>query len=1342
MSDKNKETDLLRSVLPVGPARGLYGLLTDRQKQDIKRAGLGITSQIVREGIELSRMITDPSQEETESTEQFLENLYTNVIGAENVERVQRGDRNVVEIKEPESGALQLTRDIGSFAASMAGIGKLTKPLAALKPVEKVTKTIPKTSKTLGFVAKGEAAAQLSINPYQENFANILGDMIEDSNEGVLGDIERYIFEPIKSSQEKTELENRLGLLAEGLILTGATGAAITGVTRAPQIKQKFIDVLSDIRDSGDEVKTAFFNVVKRTKRQDRYAYDASLRARQDAIVEAQRSLFPDRNYSLGDIEALKEGASFKFSTVPLVRQLSNFLAKTFTTRGGRSKLLHENYLRSQNINEKWEMTIDHVGRNLDAAIDDIVRVTKKDKNLVLKDIDKVLFSDFRVPTVITSKKTALGRSQDKGFKDALQKFPEESHKAIIKARNLQDTLSRLLLQSESVAKADKEIIKDQLGFYVRRSFQKFEDPTYKPSIKAAQDARRFIKRDIESKNPSITKAELQLQIQAQMELLAKGKSEYNNFASGYESFRRVQDKILQSKVDIPEPIEKYLGEVTDPVQKLAISMNKISKFVTDLNFHNQAYRDGKDIYFFDSKTARPGFSEVIPKVEGAKIQPYGDLSGKYTSPELKYYYTSKYQQGLIADGDGRLDEIYRALIFLKSQSQKSKTVRRVGTHIKNVFGGIQISGANGLRVFGKEGLSKSAKAIWSQLSRTTDRQKQIYTEELARYGLLNKGPVGRELQLLLKEGTNVKRPLLSRLSNLVKATKENQPVKGLLRGDEILQETYIAEDDFFKINMYEYEKKHLKKFNAALPKDDKFNYVRFNSQTAINTEASNLTRNALPNYDLVPDNIKLLRGVPFFGRFFSFLTESLRLAMTIPTQAAKEITLGNKLINDGAEKAGKILRNRGLDRAAGYSVFGLGGTYAAANLANYLTGVSQEFLEDLKTFQADYAKNDTLAVSVNEDGNPIVYNFSPWDAFDFPRKPFQTLIHSIANKDNISEEEQRSYMLDLFSETLTPFFGESITQEALSNYFLRNGKDVQGRLISNPYDKTQKYEQGDNLIANYFNPNNLLILGTNLVEALEPGTLTDARKYADVFGKEQTELDQTIYPRQRLIKALTGFGGNVMNKEHLEKLYGFKISEFKSQKGKRSNSIYNAIKDDSSKEKFIENFLDQNQKYYKDYAKFHRITQSAENLKLPTLTLLDDGGVSEADQTSFLSDTRYFNPLHLTERMQLEMLNTTGELKNNYYNIMLETDEISKILRQLPVLIGDEAKDEDVKKEEKPIAEKIFDDIREGLAVGGIVEGPEVPFTKEDPADRVNPYTGEPYQEQMTRLGLGEQDV
>jgi len=43
----------------------------------------------------------------------------------------------------------------------------------------------------------------------------------------------------------------------------------------------------------------------------------------------------------------------------------------------------------------------------------------------------------------------------------------------------------------------------------------------------------------------------------------------------------------------------------------------------------------------------------------------------------------------------------------------------------------------------------------------------------------------------------------------------------------------------------------------------------------------------------------------------------------------------------------------------------------------------------------------------------------------------------------------------------------------------------------------------------------------------------------------------------------------------------------------------------------------------------------------------------------------------------------------------------------------------------------------RPNFATGGIVTGPEVPFTKEDPANRVDPFTGEPYQEQMDRLGF-----
>ena len=39
--------------------------------------------------------------------------------------------------------------------------------------------------------------------------------------------------------------------------------------------------------------------------------------------------------------------------------------------------------------------------------------------------------------------------------------------------------------------------------------------------------------------------------------------------------------------------------------------------------------------------------------------------------------------------------------------------------------------------------------------------------------------------------------------------------------------------------------------------------------------------------------------------------------------------------------------------------------------------------------------------------------------------------------------------------------------------------------------------------------------------------------------------------------------------------------------------------------------------------------------------------------------------------------------------------------------------------------------------ATGGLIKGEDVPFTKENPADRVDPFTGQPYSAQMEELGL-----
>ncbi len=74
----------------------------------------------------------------------------------------------------------------------------------------------------------------------------------------------------------------------------------------------------------------------------------------------------------------------------------------------------------------------------------------------------------------------------------------------------------------------------------------------------------------------------------------------------------------------------------------------------------------------------------------------------------------------------------------------------------------------------------------------------------------------------------------------------------------------------------------------------------------------------------------------------------------------------------------------------------------------------------------------------------------------------------------------------------------------------------------------------------------------------------------------------------------------------------------------------------------------------------------------------------------------------------------------------LLETADVLPIAREGAALYRASAEDEE-------------ENFLPKYSKGGLVSGPKVPFTQEDPADRINPMTGEPYQEQMSRLGFAE---
>ena len=189
---------------PIIPAS--FWLSKKLQTDEGKRVTAGIADSLIREPIEMVRMMRDshylgrlePTRAAKEAeTEEWLERLYTSAVGEQNVAQTQRGyyetgePKMVTTIKRPETLVGGIARDVGAFGASFVGLGKVTKPLKAAKAYQKAKAAAPKTTAIASAVARGEAAVQLTIDPYRANLANLIGDFIADDNDGYLGDIEK-----------------------------------------------------------------------------------------------------------------------------------------------------------------------------------------------------------------------------------------------------------------------------------------------------------------------------------------------------------------------------------------------------------------------------------------------------------------------------------------------------------------------------------------------------------------------------------------------------------------------------------------------------------------------------------------------------------------------------------------------------------------------------------------------------------------------------------------------------------------------------------------------------------------------------------------------------------------------------------------------------------------------------------------------------------------------------------------------------------------------------------------------------------------------------------------------
>ena len=1333
---------------PIIPAS--FWLSKKLQTDEGKRVTAGIADSLIREPIEMVRMMRDshylgrlePTRAAKEAeTEEWLERLYTSAVGEQNVAQTQRGyyetgePKMVTTIKRPETLVGGIARDVGAFGASFVGLGKVTKPLKAAKAYQKAKAAAPKTTAIASAVARGEAAVQLTIDPYRANLANLIGDFIADDNDGYLGDIEKYLLDPIKSSQEKTQLENRIGLLAEGLVITSGVYALIKGVPPVAKSvtsavrnnKESFVNSIKDLRTKGIETKQEFLNIIRnRTKEPE------------PITLAKEEGVSPKALRSQGKISALVSKTNLQFSTSPLVRSFESWRLRTFTARGNMTREMHERFLKSENTKQQWDTKIDFIGKELDDTLHTTIKQIKKskgNKEALLAQVNRVLFTDFRVPTIQTvsktgkGKQTTLGRAQAPTFEKELLKLPKSLHEPIKRARVLQDDISKLWLESSHLSPKAKKAWERELGVYFKKAYRLFDDPTYKPFI-WSKTARNLIEHEtIEFKRLDPTLSEVKARQQAigkVNQIIASGKSG-KTFEQSIAELEKLNPKdFMERSLIIPE-LKELLAPFDDAVSIVINSTKKASDHLQNLKFYDREWAMGENIYFFKKPTGI--FTEQMP-------QGFGKLSGKAGNPLANTkegrdgykVYTTKQMRDYLTQSDVLIKDnifnnvVMRPLLSIKYLAQKNATIYSILTNAKNFLGMNQFSLLSGVNPYNPRRIRQVHNMLRTQFRKST-KEQQAWYEKVSGYGLVGKNTVLGDLKGLADDLGKVS-GIAGKLAQKIGTRKYN-----LKSFDSAATKFYTSVDDYGKLNMWYAEIENMTKVRNALPKGAKYDKYR-KPDLQIEREAARLVRNNMPNYDMLPRNLKKLRRIPFVGAFYSFSAESMRNTINALRAIPTDFKIAHDLTRDGATKAAAIQTKRAMKRLVGFGSM-VGAGEAVRRYLQDTQDISDAEYEYAKEYLPPYFRDSILMR--NEKDNLVAFNYGSWDAINYP-KITGKLAHNMMTDPNFNDADiWKEYLIPYLEDMGGSFVGPSISQTVINQY-LSDGRNRRGALMYHPFDPSKKYRTYDNNWEQWTDKDNLELLLWNLGTMVPPFTPDVKRgiNYLETKDFEQSDLGQDIDP---LTKLIVGSSYSTLNNEYIETQYELKISRFLNAKKDRNNELWEAARQATTNKRFGENYFDANIAYYRDFTEFSKATHAAKGLGIDVTSLRLQKNMSGPDSDSLLgieNSTIMFKPLDFS--LELEDYNSTTQLEMKLYDKNLmplinthtlpsEIATIDTKFRLIPVLISPE----DLK--EYPTISEVEDLLeREQKVVGGLVEGQEVPYAKEYPEERINPFTGEPY--------------
>ena len=569
----------------------------------------------------------------------------------------------------------------------------------------------------------------------------------------------------------------------------------------------------------------------------------------------------------------------------------------------------------------------------------------------------------------------------------------------------------------------------------------------------------------------------------------------------------KIDNSVLKKQV--LEPWQRHLlGEVKDPSYTFFATVGKQAHLNSTLKIMDDISRMGIQGANPFIKSADEVIDAVDPKtgdIDARKWKKVDGLEGIAT-PLDNLYIKAPYYDAIFDTRSNWLDRssvglFYKyAVLGPKATSQIAKTILSPLTHVRNALSAGAFVAANGA-FFPNYGdvqmlLPKSlgGQAVYQEAWNLSGKRvlgtmkpaDELMYQRLLKVGVVDSqvqaGEIKQLLDDILKDPSKIDRQIGSRIPNKIDAARRKA-----LKGFAKLQDSYVAEDDFWKVINWSLERNRYDQLAKTMGLNrDNFKefltpgtvkgdssagkYFQKMAQrkgyinSAITPEegfsnfldevAGKLTRNNVPNYAYVGRTGRALRQTPF-GNFIAFPIEIMRTGNNIYTQAIDEITTGiGKGSWDNPEF--KELYQLGLRRLFSFGTTAAGVPAGLVATAKAYHDVDDEEMDALRRMVPEWSKNSTLIPMGRDENGYLKYiDFSYSNAYDTLIRPFNSIVTALGENEGRDSlmKALGTGMQDSLSEVLKPYATESIYTEALLDSVIRRGVGRGGRKIWNDED-------------------------------------------------------------------------------------------------------------------------------------------------------------------------------------------------------------------------------------------------------------------------------------------------